>query len=188
MYNLDFIYKKLKEHLSERRYIHCINVGKMSKELAKIYRVDVDKAYIAGILHDIAKEMSYEEQVEITENTDFFPREFSRENYKTFHGWTSSAYAKKYLNVFDEEILNAIKYHTVGRENMTLLDKIVFTADCISVDRNFEGIEYFRRVSKVNLDIVVADKLTKIIEKCLQNQKNILTYTFKAYNDVILKV
>jgi len=188
MYNLDFIYKKLRENLSEERYIHCINVGNMSKELAKTYKVDVEKAYIAGILHDIAKEMSYEEQITIAGSTKLFPREFSKGNYKVFHGWTSSAYAKKYLNVFDEEILNAIKYHTVGRENMTLLDKIVFTADCISIDRNFEGIEYFRRVSKVNLNIVVADKLTNIIEKCLQNQKNILTYTFKAYNDIISKI
>lgn len=187
MYNLELIYKKIKENLSEERYKHCLNVGNMAKNLAKIYNVDEEKAYIAGLLHDITKEMSYEEHLEIEENLDFYPEEFSKNNYKIFHGWTASAYAKKYLGVFDEDILNAIKYHTTGRKNMTLFDKIVFTADCISADRKFEGVEYFRRVSKVNMDIVIIDKLINAIKKCLYSQRIIFNDTYEAYNEIISK-
>ncbi len=187
MYNREIIFKELKENLSEERYKHCLNVGDMARDLARIYNVDEEKAYVASLLHDLTKEMSYERYLEIEENLNFYPKEFSKKNYKIFHGWTASAYAKKYLGVSDEEILNAIKYHTTGRKNMTLLDKIVFTADCISIDRKFEGVEYFRRIAKVNMDIVIIDKLVNAMEKCLHSQRTILNDTYEAYNDIISK-
>ena len=82
MYDLIPICRDLKSKVSEKRYNHCINVGNMAKKLARIYGVDERKAYIAGILHDIAKEMSYTEQLEIVEGIGFFPAEYSRKNYR----------------------------------------------------------------------------------------------------------
>lgn len=187
MYDLEIIYTTLKENLSEKRYQHCLNVADMAKNLAKIYNVDEEKAYVGGLLHDIAKEMSYEEYLRIEGDVKFYPEEFSKENYKIFHGWAASAYAKKYLGIFDEEILNAIKYHTTGRKNMTLLDKIIFAADCISIERSFENIEYFRSIAKVNMDIVIVDKLINALKKCLHNKDFILKNTYEAYNEIILK-
>ena len=179
MYDLIFICKELKSKVSERRYNHCINVGCMAKKLAKIYSVDEKKAYIAGILHDIAKEMSYEDQLKVLEDVSTYPPEFSRRNYRVFHGWVGSVYAKKYLKITDEDVLNA------RRKNMSVLEKIIYNADCISIERRFEGIEYFRRAAQLDLNIVIIDKLSKAIKESVRKQRRILINTFEAYNDLI---
>lgn len=185
MNDLISICKDLKSKVSERRYTHCINVGNMAKKLAKCHNADEKKAYIAGVLHDIAKEMSYEEQMEILHGVNFFPPEYSRRNYKVFHGWVGSVYAKKYLGVTDIDVLNAIRYHTTARRSMSTLEKIIFNADCISIERRFEGIEYFRRVAQMNLDVVILDKISGAIKDSIRKQRIITRDTFEAYNDLI---
>ena len=129
MYDLIAICKDLKSKVSEKRYNHCINVGNMAKKLAKIYGVDEKKAYIAGILHDICKEFSYKEQLEIIEGIEFRPPEYCKKYHKVFHGWVGSIYARNYLQITDCDVLNAIRYHTTGRKDMSTLEKIIYNAD-----------------------------------------------------------
>ena len=88
----------------------------------------------------------------------------------------------------DDDILNAIRYHTTGRKNMSLLEKIVYNADCISIDRKFEGIEYFRKVAMVDLNVVIIDKTSKAMQTSLRKQKPILIDTLEAYNDLVDKI
>ena len=185
MYDLISICRDLKSKVSERRYNHCINVGNMAKKLAKIYGVDERKAYIAGILHDIAKEMSYKEQLEVVEGVDFFPSEYSRKNFKVFHGWVGSVYAKRQLKILDEDVLNAIRYHTTGRKSMSLLEKIIYNADCVSFERRFEGVEYFRRISQSDLNVVIIHKISEAIKNSVKKQWTIVKDSVEAYNDLI---
>ncbi len=185
MYDLIEICKDLKSKVSEKRYNHCVNVGNMAKKLAKVHGADEKKAYIAGILHDIAKEMSYKEQLEVLGERNFYPSEYSSKNYRIFHGWVGSIYVKKNFNIDDEDVLNAIRYHTTGRKSMSKLEKIIYNADCVSVERRFEGVEYFRRASLSNLDIVIIDKLAGAMKDCLKKQRIIMRDTYEAYNDLI---
>lgn len=185
MSNLISICKDLKSKVSEKRYAHCINVGNMAKKLAKCHNADEKKAYIAGILHDIAKEMTYEEQLEILQGINFFPPEYSRYNCKVFHGWVGSVYAKKYLGITDTDVLNAIRYHTTARKSMSTLEKIIFNADCISIERHFEGIEYFRKAAQMDLNIVILDKISGAIKDSVRKRRIITRDTFEAYNDLL---
>lgn len=185
MNDLILICKDLKSKVSEKRYNHCMNVGCMAKKLAKIYHADEKKAYVAGVLHDIAKELPYEDQLKILEDANYYPAEFSKKTYKVFHGLVGSIYAKKYLKVSDEDVLNAIRYHTTARKNMSLLEKIIYNADCISIERRFEGIEYFRRAAQIDLNIVILDKISKALKDSIRRQKAIIRDTFEAYNDLV---
>ncbi len=185
MSDLISICKDLKSKVSERRYTHCINVGNMAKKLARCHNADEKKAYIAGILHDIAKEMTYEEQLEVLQGVNFFPPEYSRYNCKVFHGWVGSVYVKKYFGITDMDVLNAIRYHTTARKSMSTLEKIIFNADCISIERHFEGIEYFRKAAQINLDIVILDKISGAIRDSIRKRRIITRDTFEAYNDLL---
>ncbi len=185
MNDLILICKDLKSKVSEKRYTHCMNVGCMAKKLAKIYNIDEKKAYVAGILHDIAKELPYEEQLKILDEANYYPPEFSKKTYKVFHGLVGSIYAKRHLKVYDEDVLNAMRYHTTARKNMSVLEKIIYNADCISIERRFEGIEYFRRAAQIDLNIVIFDKISKAVKDSIRRQKIIIKDTFEAYNDLV---
>lgn len=185
MSDLISICKDLKSKVSERRYTHCINVGNMAKKLARCHNADEKKAYIAGILHDIAKEMTYEEQLEVLQGVNFFPPEYSRYNCKVFHGWVGSVYVKKNFGITDVDVLNAIRYHTTARKSMSTLEKIIFNADCISIERHFEGIEYFRKAAQMDLNIVILDKISGAIRDSIRKRRIITRDTFEAYNDLL---
>lgn len=186
MSDLITICKDLKSKVSERRYNHCINVGNMAKKLARIYNVNEKKAYIAGILHDIAKEMSYEQQLQILGGIEFHPPEYSKKNHKVFHGWVGSVYVKKYLGITDDDIINAIRYHTTARKDMSVLEKIIYNSDCISIERRFEGVEYFRRVAQTDLNVVILNKISGVIKDSVRRQKFILKNTYEAYNNLLI--
>ena len=160
----------------------------MAKKLAKAHGVDEKKAYVAGILHDIAKEMYFREQLDVLSGINFFPTNYSTKTYRVFHGFVGSIYAKRKFKIDDEDILNAIRYHTTGRKNMSMLEKVVYNADCISMDRKFEGIEYFRKVAMVDLNVVIIDKTSKAMQNSLRKQKPILIDTLEAYNDLVDKI
>ena len=185
MYDLIAICKDLKSKVSEKRYNHCINVGNMAKKLAKIYGVDEKKAYIAGILHDICKEFSYKDQLEIVEGIEFCPPEYSKKYHKVFHGWVGSIYARNYLQITDCDVLNAIRYHTTGRKDMSTLEKIIYNADCISIERRFDGIEYFRRIAQSDLNVVIIHKLSEAMRNSLKKQYILIRDSFEAYNDLV---
>ena len=185
MSDLITICKDLKSKVSEKRYNHCINVGNMAKKLAKIYNVNEKKAYLAGILHDIAKEMNYEQQLGILGGIEFHPPEYSKKNYKVFHGWVGSVYVKKHLHIYDDDILNAIRYHTTGRKDMSVLEKIIYNSDCISIERRFEGVEYFRRIAQSDLNVVILHKISGAIRDSVRRQKLILKNTYEAYNNLL---
>lgn len=142
----------IRPRMSERRFIHSVNVSKEAKKLAQLYGADVEKAEIAGILHDITKETSEEEQLQIIADSGIILDDIQKNSSKLWHGLTGSLYIKKNFGITDEDILNAICYHTTGRAGMSLLEKIIFIADYTSDERTYKGIATMRKKSRKSLE------------------------------------
>ena len=146
-------YKKIiKSMMSENRYNHCVNVSKEAVKLAKRYDGDEEKAAVAGILHDITKEMPKEEQLQIMHDSDIILDDIQKNAPKLWHGISGSVYIKKHFGIEDEDILNAICYHTTGRAGMSLLEKIIFVADFTSEERTYKGVATMRKKSRKSLE------------------------------------
>ncbi len=123
--------KKMKKTLPELRYRHSVNVANTSVALAMCYGKNLDRAYIAGILHDCAKAIPDEERVQICEKEGIEVTEVERRNPALLHAKMGALMAQRDYGIKDTGILNAIRYHTTGRPNMTMLEKIIFVSDYI---------------------------------------------------------
>lgn len=120
----------LKENLTEKRYEHSIGTAECAKDLAKKYSLDEEKAYIAGLLHDCAKCFPNEKLLSIIDE-HLEVEDIEKMNYKTLHAPVSAYVAQNTFGVVDEEILSAIRWHTLGKVQMTDFEKIIFLADKI---------------------------------------------------------
>ena len=152
-YNFKELKEIVKSKMSLKRFTHTLGVVEMSEKLAKIYNVDTEKCKVAALLHDICKEMDMEYIKNICENN--FMSELSEEdleNNEILHGFAGAYYVKNELGIDDEEILSAIKYHTVGAKNMSIVAKIVYIADAIEYGRNYPSVTKIREETFKNLD------------------------------------
>ncbi len=171
----------LKRRLSQKRYEHCVNVSKKSIYLAKKYGADIKKAEIAGLLHDITKETEMEEQLKILEQAKMKLTEEELKNKNLWHAVSGKAYLKTILGINDEDILNAVRYHTTGRAGMSKLEKVVFVADLTSDERDFEGVEKIRSIAEKSLDAAVAFSIINLLNK----KYVIASNSWSAYNDTV---
>ena len=152
-YNFNELKEIVKSKMSLKRFTHTLGVVEMSEKLAKIYNANIEKCKVAALLHDICKEMNMEYIKNICKNN--FMNELSEEdleNNEILHGFAGAYYVKNELGVNDKEILNAIKYHTIGAKNMTLVEKIVYIADAIEYGRNYPSVVEIREETFKNLD------------------------------------
>ena len=182
------IKKDLRETLSEKRYNHSIGVMEMAGELAKLYNVDVEKAMLAGLLHDNAKEMSPEELIQYVDDNNIKISEVERINTKILHGKVGADIAKKKYGV-NEEIQKAIEYHTTTNPNMTTLDKIIFVADKIELNRksaNYD-IETERELAKKDLDATVIFIINSNVTSLIQKDKLINEESIETRNKLIIE-
>ena len=185
---IDTIKKDLKEILSERRYIHSIGVMEMCAELAKIYNVDVEKAKIAGLLHDNAKEMTKEEMFKYVEENKIEINEIERASFPLLHGKIGADIAKKKYNV-DKQVEDAIRYHTTTSPEMDTLAKIVYVSDKIELNRKSEDydIEYERELAKKDLDRTVLYIIDANIKSLIEKGKLIEKDVIDTRNHLIIK-
>ena len=152
-YNFNELKEIVKSKMSLKRFTHTLGVVEMSEKLAKIHNADIEKCKVAALLHDICKEMDMEYIKNICKNN--FMNELSEEdleNNEILHGFAGAYYVKNELGIDDKEILSAIKYHTVGAKNMTLVEKIVYIADAIEYGRNYPSVAEIREETFKNLD------------------------------------
>lgn len=145
MYNIQEYTKIIRERLSDYRFYHSLCVAESARLLAKRYGADEEKAEVAGILHDITKECSEIEHLEIIKKADMPISPLEKSGKKFYHQMSGSAYANVILGIEDKEILDAIRYHTTGRENMSIMDEIIYLADFISADRDYEDVDIMRQ-------------------------------------------
>ena len=185
---IDKIKEDLKNTLSERRYIHSLGVMEMAVELAQIYNVDEKKAELAGLLHDNAKEMTPEELLKYVDDNNIKISEVERINTKILHGKIGADIAKKKYGV-SKEIQEAIEYHTTTNPNMTTLDKIVFVADKIELNRKSAtyDIESERELAKKDLDGAVIFIINSNITSLIQKDKLINEESINTRNKLIIE-
>lgn len=179
MYNIEQIKKDLKNNLSEFRYEHSILVAEESKKLACHYKIDEEKAYIAGLVHDIAKEFTDEENAKWIERYNLSGDICLPEYKNVIHSFIGALVIKE-LYEMDEEICNAVKYHTIGNIHMTTLEKIIFVADKIARKVSNPIIDEERRLAYENID--------KSLELCLKVQKSNLENKGLKMHDTTLKL
>lgn len=182
-------YKKyeaeVKKHLTEPRFFHSQCVAKEAVRLAKRYGVDEKKARIAGILHDIMKDTSKEEQLKILQEFGIILPESLLENPKLWHSLSGAVYCQHVLGVSDQEILSAIACHTSGKKDMTLLDKVLFVADYISADRNYPGVKEMRKLAKKSLEDAIIEGIAFTIQEKMGERLPLGSGSIDAYNDAV---
>ncbi|MDR2828983.1 MAG: bis(5'-nucleosyl)-tetraphosphatase (symmetrical) YqeK [Mycoplasmataceae bacterium] len=126
------IQKKIKKMISKKRFQHTLAVAKIAKELASCHNVDPIKAYLAGILHDAAKEFSDKDILKLMEN-DAKIKKFP--NVRTMHGVAAAHYAEQTFGVTDKEILDAISMHVIPNKKCSQLSMIIYLADKLEPSR-----------------------------------------------------
>ena len=154
------ILKWLKDNLNEKRYIHTLGTADCAKELAKQFGLNEDKAYLAGLLHDCAKCFPNEELLDII-HKHLDVEECEMLNYKTLHAPVSAYIAETEFKITDKEILSAIRWHTLGKLEMSDFEKIVFIAD--KIEPNTRDKEYSDKIREL---LIQENGLNKALLKC----------------------
>lgn len=177
------IYKAyLKEHLSKKRYTHSMNVANSAVELAKRYGADADKAYVAGLLHDVAKEIPALELAAIVSKSSLDVCDIEKKAVPLFHGIAGAELVQTLFDIHDPEIISAIRYHTVACGNMPKLSQIVYLADLISADRDYKDVDKMRKLAYSNVEKAMFEALCFSIDSVLKKGGYIPHYTADAYN------
>ena len=181
------IIELIRSKLEVRRFQHSLNVAESARYLAEKYGGDVDKAYTAGLLHDVMKNSSPEEQLGvITEaGIELLPEE--RANKKLWHAIAGAAYIKMVMGIDDKEIYKAVRYHTTGRAGMSLLEKIVYLADYISAERDYKDVDVMRRLCDESMDEAVLYALRFGIPDLVKRGSVIHPDSLDLYNESVMK-
>ena len=151
-----------------------------AKKLAEIYNISQDKAYLAGLLHDCAK--NCEEKYIKTFDISLTIYPVSSINDPTLHSFLGAEVAKRVYNIDDDEVLNAISFHTTGKKNMDTLAKIIFIADAIEPGRSYPKVDVFRELSKKNLNDCMLGLLDNSICFLISKESFINPLTLEARN------
>lgn len=177
--------KLLRSKLDDYRYIHSLGVAKSAKELAALYGADEEKAYTAGLLHDVMKNASPDEQLQIMEKADIILSPCEKLNQKLWHAIAGAAFLKTELNITDEEIISAVRWHTTGKAGMTTLEKTVYLADFISEDRTYPDVDEVRRLAHISLEHAIVYTQKYCIQKLLSQNMIIDPSGVECYNDLV---
>lgn len=185
MTELALIRDYLIKTLSTKRYVHSENTAKTAEELAIIYKVDKDKAFLAGLVHDCTRETDMEIQHNMIETLGIEIDKLTLVTKELLHAHTAEYVMKNEFNIYDEEIIAAVKFHTTGKENMTMIEKIIFLADVIEPSRSFPGVDYIRQLAMRNMDEAVLEAFDSSIKFLLGKRYLIHPSTLLARNYVL---
>ncbi len=172
--------------MHQPRLKHSKNVAKEAVRLAKKYGADVSKAELAGILHDATKETPEEEQLSLIERAGIVLTPLERTTHKLWHAISGAAFVQVELGITDEDIINSIRFHTTGREGMSLLEKVIFIADFTSAERDYDGVDKMRKAADKSLEEAMLEGLSFTIADLSQRKLAIAPDTFAAYNEVAI--
>lgn len=181
MYNINLWEEKLISEIGQKRFNHSKRVMEEALRINKKYKLDPDKVKCAGILHDCAK---YNEERYLKEFKESI-KPINLEYKEVLHSFLGAEVAKEVYNINDIEVLDAIRFHTTGRENMTTLDKIIFLADATEPKRSYPGVKELRRLTDLSLDEACAYCLDHNIEFLIKKHAPIHPLTVLARNYLI---
>ena len=186
--NMEVIKLNVKKFLDEKRYEHVKRVTKCAVEMAKIYGVPVEKVETSAWLHDVAKFFNLSVMIDLTKGK--YPEVADKMSQSTavLHGFAGAEFVRQNYELFgidDEEILDGIKYHTIGCENMNTLAKIVYLADAIEEKRSWEGVEKARELAKTDLDEAIKFEIEEKLKYLLAKDSIIHPNVIKFRNSII---
>ncbi|WP_335869291.1 bis(5'-nucleosyl)-tetraphosphatase (symmetrical) YqeK [Bacillus sp. 2205SS5-2] len=174
----------VRRELTEKRYKHTLGVLETAVDLAKAFGEDEKQAELAAIFHDYAKFRPKEEMKAILLEQNFDDR-LIQFNDELWHAPVGAFLVQQQVGVADEKVLAAIRFHTSGRANMSLLEKIIYVADYIEPGRNFPGVEEARRLAKVDIDQALLFAMKNTITFLISKGVQVFPETFEAYNDLV---
>ncbi len=177
--------KIIKDKLSPSRYQHSMQVAMMARDMARKFGLNEDKAYLAGVVHDYAKDIAGLELLSLAQKYDLLEHEVESHVPDLLHAPVGACLLAREQGLVDEEILDAVKNHTLGRVGMTDLEKVIFLADIIEPGRNFPGIERLRCVawSNLNQGMILAIEFT--LRYCMERGGLIHPRTVLVRNNLL---
>ncbi|MEY8370798.1 bis(5'-nucleosyl)-tetraphosphatase (symmetrical) YqeK [Aerococcaceae bacterium 50-4] len=183
----DELEKLLQARLTNKRYKHVLRVEETAIKLAELYpEASVDKASIAALLHDYAKDDS-EKHLKTFKDYPGYDPSWLDYGSAIWHGPLAAMIADTQFGVKDEDILQGVWAHTIGGYDMTLDQKILFIADYIEPGRDFKGVEKARELAKTNLDAAVDFKMKQSIVHLVESGRQVYPETISIYNDWVKK-
>ncbi|OJG45113.1 HAD superfamily hydrolase [Enterococcus hermanniensis] len=169
--------------MSEKRFKHVLGVEETAVALAERFGASPEKASIAALTHDYAKERSDEEfQLAIEQGSYSNKSELLKYGNAIWHGVVGADFVAHELQITDQEILSAIRLHTTGGAEMSLLDKIIYVADYIEPGRNFPGVEDARVIAFSDLDQAVAFETKHTLAHLIESETPVYPKTIETYN------
>ena len=177
----------LQQRLNPKRYNHSLCVADEAVRLAKKYGGDIDKAYLAGLWHDIAKNATQEEHLHIFGEFGIMLNDIEKSAEKLWHAISGAAYIEHILGIKDQEIITAVRYHTTAREDMTHLEKLLYLADFTSADRDYDDIDIMRQRVEISMEAAMSYALSYTINDLVLRGKPLHLDTVKAYNQNALE-
>ena len=165
---------------------HSVNVSKTAEKLAGRYGADQRKAKLAGILHDCAREIPTAELLQMSRTFGIVVNQVEFSMPVLLHAALGAKLAQREYAVEDPDVLRAIALHTTGDANMTLLDKIIYLADCIEPARKYPGVETLRILAAENLDKALLAALDHSLNYIISQQSLIHPATVAARNDLLV--
>lgn len=177
--------KILSEKLDEHRIYHSECVSECAAVLAEKYGADAEKARLAGLMHDVMKNASPTEHLDLMEKSGEPLSKVDLTNSKVWHQLSGAQHLKENGIITDKEILGAVRWHTTGRADMTLLEKIVYIADFISADRDYPDVGVVRKLAEESLEKAILYTARYTINKLVSNGMPIHPATVECYNCLV---
>lgn len=185
--NREQLIKAVQAQMPERRWKHTLGVMETAVILANRFGADPVKADLAAILHDVCKYWPVQQQAQVIRDqglqTDLL--DYDKE---LWHAHAGAIIARAEFGIEDGEILDAIRYHTSGREQMTLLDKVVCLADYMEPGRDFPAVHNIREIAEHNLERALIAGFDSTLEFLIQNGKRIYPLTILTRNSLLFEV
>lgn len=181
------IYQLLSQRLSDHRFKHSIGVAQTAYDLAFRYNLNGEKARLAGLLHDCAREIPKNHLLQLARDFGIVVHNVELCQPVLLHAPVGAKIAQTQYGIDDEEILQAIALHTTGGVNMTQIAMVIYVADFIEPGRNFPGIDKYRTLAQQDLKAVFLAVLDASIEYVIKKGLLIHPATIEARNGLLLK-
>ncbi len=184
-YNIEVYKEDITRRLSPFRLHHSFCVADCARSLSEVYGWDPEKAYVAGILHDVLKEQPEEEALAFFAARGIALTPVEKAAPKLWHAMAGAAYIEEVYGL-PADIVTAVRWHTTGRAHMSLAEKILFTADFISADRDYPGVDDMRARARQSLELAMEEGLRFTIFELSERRRAIHPDTLAAYNEILL--
>lgn len=178
----------IRSRLSDYRFSHSLCVAEEARRLAQRYGADPEKAYTAGILHDIMKDAPGDTQLDLLAQYGAGLDLVEQKSPTLWHARSGEVFLRHVLGVQDEEILRAVRVHTTGLAGMTLLEKVLFVADFTSADRHYPDVDVMRRLADQSLEEAILYGVGYTISDLVNKGRAVHPDTLALYNDIVLSI